>query len=192
MARPRAPLLMPLALAALLSGAGAAAGQPGDLGALREAARQGSEDAWLELGTRLLAGPDEADWAEAVSWLEKAARGGAPVYILIADSWAEGLGVPRDPVRAAEWYRIGAETGDGLAQYEIGRRYLEGDGVEIDMVRAVFYLELALTRLRDDTLRAEVEDTLIRARWWTGPKDREDIRRMVRDWKPKSLVELIN
>lgn len=179
-------LLLPLALLC------ATTAPAQSLDDLRAAADAGSGSAQLDLGTRLLALGSDESWAEGISWLEKAARGGAPVYILIADSWAEGIGVPPDPARAAEWYRIGAETGDGLAQYEIGRRYLEGDGVEIDMIRAVFYLELALARLDDDTLRAAAEDTLVRARWWITREDRDEVRRMVRTWKPRPLPELIN
>ncbi len=159
---------------------------------LRRAAEAGEGAAQLALGTKLLESEAEADWAEGIAWLEKAARQGAPVYMIIADSYAHGVGMARDPARAAHWYRIGAETGDPLAQYEIGRRYLEGEGVAPDAVQAILYLELAVTRLRDAKVRAQAKRALMRAKWGATPAERARVAALLRAWRPKSLSELLN
>ena len=174
----------------LLAAAPAVAQGPRE--ALRKAAEAGDGAAQLALGTALLESGAAADWAEGIAWLEKAARAGAPVYLIIADSYAQGVGVARDPARAADWYRIGAETGDPLAQYEIGRRYLEGDGVAPDPVQAILYLELAVTRLRDAKKREAANWALMRAKWGATPEEREKVAALIRSWRPKPLSELLN
>ena len=177
-------------VAALLFAFSAHASDSGD--DLRRAAEAGDGAAQLALGTALLAGGSEADWADGIAWLEKAARQGAPVYMIIADSYAHGVGVAPEPARAAHWYRIGAETGDPLAQYEIGRRYLEGEGVTPDAVQAIFYLELAVTRLGDGKAREQANWALMRAKWGATPEERARVAALLRAWRPKTLSELLN
>jgi len=168
-----------------------AAAEP-SLEELRERAESGSAEAQLALGTALLERKAERDWSEAVDWLEKAARQGMPVYLLLGDVYHEGLGVARDLVRAAKWYRIGAELGDGMAQLALGRLYLDGDGVPRNLVQAAVYLQLAVERIGDPGVRERAEQALTRAKLWTSWEDWEEARRLARDWKPKPVSELIN
>lgn len=54
-----------------------------------------------------------------------------------------GIGGPRDPKAAAEWFRRGAEAGDPLAQLNMGKLYLRGDGVKEDLALARRWLRKA-------------------------------------------------
>ena len=51
-----------------------------------------------------------------------------------------------DYVRAMTAYKIGAEGGDALCQYQLGRMYRDGKGVEVDHKQAVAWLEKAATQ----------------------------------------------
>jgi hypothetical protein len=54
-----------------------------------------------------------------------------------------GLGVRKDPVEGAKWYRLAADEGYGLAQRHIGRCLENGIGVDIDLIRAMEYYRRA-------------------------------------------------
>jgi len=159
---------------------------------LSAAAEAGSASAQLALGTALLESEAEEDWARGISWLEKAARQGMPVYLLIGDAYRDGIGVARDLEAAARWYRVGAEVGDGLAQLALGKMYLDGEGVIRDLLQAAVYLQLAEQRLSDSEARAQAQEALMRAKLWTSWEDWERARELVRSWKPKPVSELIN
>ena len=163
-----------------------------DLDALRTDARAGSADAQLALGTFLLTSQDAILLAEGIGWLEKAARQGVPVYVLLGDVYRDGIGAEQDYARAADWYRIAAELGDGLAQFELGRLYLDGDGVERDMVQAVLYLQLAVHRIHDPALREEADEELKRAKWWTSWEEWKKAKALIDNWQPKALPDLLN
>ena len=51
--------------------------------------------------------------------------------------------VPRDPTKAVEWWHKAVEQGHGAAQYDLGRAYAYGIGVERDDERALFLWNLA-------------------------------------------------
>lgn len=163
-----------------------------DLSDLRRAYDVGEPGAALALGTALLESDEDAQWAQAIALLEQAASQGAPVYLLIADAYRDGLGVPVDLAKAANWYRIGAETGDGLAQLELGRMYLEGLGLTRDMVQAALYLQLASDRLTDPRLKEDAEAALAHAKWGADWKDWQEVKLLLQSWKPKRLSDLLN
>ena len=52
-------------------------------------------------------------------------------------------GVPEDDVEAVRWYRLAAEQGLALAQYNLGVMYDNGEGVPEDDVEAVRWYRLA-------------------------------------------------
>ena len=54
-----------------------------------------------------------------------------------------GTGVPKDPAKAAYWYRKVAEAGAPVGQLNLGNAYLYGRGVDKDLVEAVKWLTLA-------------------------------------------------
>lgn len=165
---------------------------PDRLDRLRAAAESGSPEAALKLGAALLDSPSETHWGEAIVWLEKAARQGAPVTLLIADSYRMGHGVARDLETAIEWYRLGAESGDPIAQLEFGLMLLDGEGVERDMVRAILFLRLADAALTDPDHRRAAEQALERAQWWTSSEDLKKAEALLDSWTPKTLPELLN
>ena len=162
------------------------------LTALRDRAESGDMAAQVALGSRLMESLDDATAAEGVAWLEKAALKGAPVYYVLGDAYARGVGVARDMRAAARWYRLGAEMGDGLAQFAIAKLYLTGTGVDTDIVRAVLYLKLANNRVYDRDRRREIADLLQRARWWTSWEEWKRVEELLSQWKPKTLQDLLN
>ncbi|MBV1889609.1 MAG: SEL1-like repeat protein, partial [Gammaproteobacteria bacterium] len=52
-----------------------------------------------------------------------------------------GDGVAQNFERAAEWYLQAAEQGDALAQFNLGRMYRFGEGVEKDMSTAALWYQ---------------------------------------------------
>ncbi len=68
--------------------------------------------------------------------LPRAEEGDAAALTLIAELYANGLGVPQNAERAASWYQLASDRGDRLATFELGMRYQEGVGVERDRTRA--------------------------------------------------------
>ncbi len=55
-----------------------------------------------------------------------------PAMTLIAELYAQGLGVRRDPVEAGRWLKLGAEHGDRQATFALALAELKGDGVPKD------------------------------------------------------------
>ena len=50
---------------------------------------------------------------------------------------------PEDDVEAVRWYRLAAEQGDAAAQFNLGVKYAQGDGVPKDAVHAYAWLSIA-------------------------------------------------
>ena len=58
--------------------------------------------------------------------------------------YAEGVGVVRNMIEAAKWYRMAADQGEPLGQRSIGLCYAKGEGVAKDMIYAAkWYLRAA-------------------------------------------------
>ena len=86
---------------------------------------------------------------EARAELEVYARSGnAEAEELIGVIYALGLGVPKDDVRAFEWYLRASMKGHAGAQSGLGWYYEVGRGVAPDLVRA--YLWYALSAIGGD------------------------------------------
>lgn len=69
-------------------------------------------------------------------WLPLAEAGDARAQEFIGILYEEGHGVPKDAVKAIEWYERAASSGDMAAQYNLGRIYFKGELVEQDVDRA--------------------------------------------------------
>lgn len=65
-------------------------------------------------------------------WLALAEQGNTTAMINLANLYAQGQGVPRDPAVAADWARKAAERGDPRAQLDLGEAYESGAGVPRD------------------------------------------------------------
>jgi uncharacterized protein len=76
-------------------------------------------------------------------FLHEAQRGGAVAQAYLGYQYQYGLGVPKDYVEAAAWYRCAAEQGEPTAQFFLGQLYDRGQGVPEDPVEAVKWLDLA-------------------------------------------------
>lgn len=95
---------------------------------LLQAAQQGQGKAQYELANRLAAKPD---YPEAMSWMKQAAdqigplaadidiRGKAALQV---GSWYQaGLGEPKNPVLAKQWWQRSAKLGNAEASYQLGQ-----------------------------------------------------------------------
>lgn len=88
---------------------------------------------------------DAGRYAEAMAALRPAAdSGNADAEELIGVMYAMGLGVPRDDVRAFEWYLRAAMKGHAGAQSGVGWYYEVGRGMPApDLVRAYTWYVLS-------------------------------------------------
>lgn len=88
---------------------------------------------------------EEGRFGEAYEALWPAARSGnADAEELIGVMYAMGLGVPRDDVRAFEWYLRSAMKGHPGAQSGVGWYYEVGRGLpSIDLTRAYMWYTLS-------------------------------------------------
>src|SRR5690606_15273070 len=68
--------------------------------------------------------------------LPRAENGDAAAQTLIAELYAQGLGVAQNLERAAGWYQLAARNGDRLATFALGLLYQDGRGVPKDRERA--------------------------------------------------------
>ncbi len=125
--------------------------------------------AWLALATPGAAGIEAArdmmeagDFAAAMAALRPAARSGnADAEELIGVMYAMGLGVPRDDVRAFEWYLRASLKGHPGAQSGIGWYYEVGRGLPApDLVRA--YMWYALAAIGGDPDAADSREAIVR------------------------------
>ena len=82
--------------------------------------------------------------AEAMRWFRQAAHHGqASSWFHIGSHYEHGLGVDKDPAKAAEAYRNGAEKGSSDAQQSLGIMAAFGRGVPQDPAQAAYWLRLA-------------------------------------------------
>lgn len=141
---------------------------PKALAEARQAADKGDPRACFLLGTMYQAGLGvEASSKDAAGWYEKAAQGGvAPAHSRLAQFYARGDGVPKDPDRALKHARKAAMLDDpeGMVFLYIALKanalsYLGADR-KIDSAK---YQQLAGRPISERTLDVEAQDALYRA-----------------------------
>lgn len=73
----------------------------------------------------------ETDDAQAAAWYRKAAdQGDTEAQTRLAEAYAKGIGVPKDPVQAVLWYqKVAAKAFQNDAMYALGMAYYKGEGV---------------------------------------------------------------
>ena len=76
---------------------------------------------------------------------DRAQTGDAAAQTLLGRLYENGLGIPRDTARAADWYEIAANNGATRAAHALARLLLAGDGRARDPAQAADLLEAALT-----------------------------------------------
>ena len=129
--------------------------------------------ATLEDAERSLA---EGDHANAFSSFEQLAIGGnRDAQYRLAQLYASGSGIARDPVQSANWYRRAADNGLADAQFALGVLYSTGTGVERDDGLAVdWYVNAAKQGHIDAQYNLGymyasgrgIDQDLVRARTW--------------------------
>ena len=68
--------------------------------------------------------------------LEKAKDGDPNAQFTLAVLYETGTGVPKDPIKAAEWFQKAAEQGDVKAQFKLANMYEKGEGIPKDSAKA--------------------------------------------------------
>jgi len=119
----------------------------------KKAADQNQPDALLALGDIYLNGRDgiPVDTKEAFKWFQKAVAQGRTEALNSAGYLYEhgdaiddqGSPIGPSPELALKCYRVAALKGDARGQVNLGRMYLEGQGVESDLVEACKWFLLA-------------------------------------------------
>lgn len=105
---------------------------------------------------------DRGEYAAAMEELLPAARSGnAEAEELIGVMYALGLGVPRDDMRAFEWYLRAAMKGHAGAQSGVGWYYEVGRGMpEPDLIRA--YMWYVLSAIGGDPDAADSQEEVVK------------------------------
>jgi TPR repeat protein len=119
---------------------------PQEIASTKRKALAGDVDAQTKLGVCYLSGKCgfAQDYAEARSWLQKAATMGNPTaQVNLGDVYEMGLGVPVDYALALEWFRKAATRGDAGGSYSLGSMYASGKGVTRDLAEAHSWYEKA-------------------------------------------------
>ena len=90
---------------------------------------------------------DEGRYQEAKNLAEAAAaQGDGPAHTLLGQMYEQGLGVPQDYAKAAEWYVKGAALGDVHSQFSLGVLLAEGRGIKENKKQAADFFELAASK----------------------------------------------
>jgi TPR repeat protein len=87
----------------------------------------------------------KAAFREATLRLEKD-PGDAAAMTLLGELYNQGLGVPLDPAKAAEWYRLAAQRGDAHAMSSLGLMALDGRGMAKNGAQGKAWLEKAAAK----------------------------------------------
>ena len=125
-----------------------------DVDVLRAQAEQGDASAQLGLGRRYEFGQGvPQDDAEAVLWYRLAAEQGNGFALSALGS----QGVPQDYAEALRWDRLGADQRYPSAQYILGVRYANGEGVRQDDVEAHMWFNLAAAQSSGEARRIYVK-----------------------------------
>ncbi len=87
---------------------------------------------------------DQGRYLTALTLAKASAENGEPQgATLMGRIYQEGLGVPRDDVQAAQWYRKGVELGDLNAMFAFGVMLAEGGAIKKDIAGAAKMFEQA-------------------------------------------------
>jgi len=92
-----------------------------------------------------LAAFNDGSYARALqAWGPLAGAGDARAQAALGFMYYSGRGVPRDSVRAAEFFQRAAEQGEPTAQLFLALMHFKSDGVPMNAPLAMMWVELAL------------------------------------------------
>jgi hypothetical protein len=87
---------------------------------------ENSAEDYLSIGRDFI---KKKDYKNAMLYLERAAnQGSVPAMLALGDQYKRGLGMPRDDVKAFEWFTAAAAKENPVALLEIGNYYDSGKG----------------------------------------------------------------
>jgi hypothetical protein len=95
--------------------------------------------------------------------------------------YADGQGVAQDYVKALKWFRIGAERGDVWSQFNVGRFYMDGDGVQKNLKDAYFWIGLAVKGSADNR---PLGHWLEKVGSKLAPSERRKLDKQIAAWRP--------
>ena len=87
--------------------------------------------------------PTTAERREFEAVKARAEKGDGEAQISLASHYVNGMGVGRDPVKAAKWLRKAADQGVARAQCLLGLAYVNGEGVKMDKAEGARWLRRA-------------------------------------------------
>jgi TPR repeat protein len=96
--------------------------------------------------------------------------------------FGEGHGVPQDYKEAMRWYRLAADQGNALAQFELGSMYDKGLGVPKDYIQAHMWFNLA--GASGNAGGSKNRDMVARK---MTPAEIAEAQRRAWEWKPKTI-----
>lgn len=76
--------------------------------------------------------------------LPRAEQNDAAAQTLIAELYADGLGVPQNRATASSWYALASRNGDPIASFRLALMYQDGNGVPRNRQRAADLFALAV------------------------------------------------
>ena len=76
-------------------------------------------------------------------WERKAIAGDATAQNVLGNCYLNGDGVPKNEIKAFEWYQKAAEQGNAFAQFNLGSCYYNGQGTPINYQLAVEWYKKA-------------------------------------------------
>ena len=94
---------------------------------------------------------EAGNFKRAASLIKPCAQQGDPAaQMTLGTLYRTGLGVSKDAVKAARWYRKAAEQGLPEAQFNLGMMYANGDGVTEDEYKALDWIYRAAEQGHED------------------------------------------
>lgn len=151
-----------------------------------QAARGGQPEAAVRLGVIYLDGKEEIglkrNYAQALKSFEAAAlapRADAQYYLGIMHR--NGWGTPVDRTESLRWLFLSAKKRYAPALAELGRVYIEGEGVEKDQVEGWSYFLLA-NRFGTPEQRAEADVLMEKYEGWMKRGEKDRARDMADTW----------
>jgi len=138
------------------------------------------------------AAANRGDYATALQLLRPLAfQGNANAQDFLGTMYAAGLGVPKDYVEAAKWWRKAADQGRASAQLNVGSSYRDGgEGVPQDYVLAYMWYTVAgqSNEPSDDPKVYTKAQQASMLRPWVAqrmtPAQIAEATRLASEWKP--------
>ena len=102
--------------------------------------------------------------------------------------YERGEGVSQDFKEAFKCYKKSTEQGYPIAQVSLGERDSMGKGISQDFVQALYWLNLAISRMTGAPLQGasiirDSRDSIVK---FLTPEQLIDVHKQVRKWKPSS------